>query len=123
MEILVVEDDDDCREILAGVLRRKFGKVAVSTAVNGKDGIDKFAEKRPEVVVTDMNMPEMGGVQMVDQIRRISPQTQIVVLTADTGRSLDDAPACDHYVLKPVNYRDLFTAIEQCLAKASPAAG
>jgi CheY-like chemotaxis protein len=120
VEILVVEDDDDCREILAGVLRRKFRDVAVSTAVNGRDGIKKFSAKRPQVVVTDMNMPEMNGVQLVEEIRQLNPETKIVVLTADTGQHpLEHSPACDHYVLKPVDYRDLFTAIEQCLAKVS----
>lgn len=116
MEILVVEDDDDCREILAGVLRRKFREVAVSTAVNGRDGIRKFSESKPGVVVTDMNMPEMNGLSMVAKIRQLSPETKIVVLTADTGAiPAEQSPLCDHFVLKPVDYCDLFSAIEKCL--------
>jgi CheY-like chemotaxis protein len=116
MEILVVEDDDDCREILAGVLRRKFRDVVVSTAVNGRDGIGKFSESRPGVVITDMNMPEMNGAEMVARIRQLSPETKVVVLTADTATAqLEHLPMCDHYVLKPVDYRDLFSAIEKCL--------
>lgn len=116
MEILVVEDDDDCREILAGVLRRKFREMVVSTAVNGRDGIRKFSESSPGVVVTDMNMPEMNGAEMVAKIRELRPETKIVVLTADTATAPQEhSPVCDHYVLKPVDYRDLFSAIEKCL--------
>ena len=68
MKILYVEDDDDTREDLRRYLKKKAGKVI--TAANGKEGLVKYAEERPDIVIADILLPEMNGMDMLKEIRR-----------------------------------------------------
>lgn len=125
ISLLVVEDDDESREILVAILSRKFSHATVYSAHNGKCGMDLFEIHMPDIVITDINMPEMSGVQMAGKIRAIRPGTKLIVLTADTGKAtLEDSVGSglevDHYILKPVDFGELLTAIEQCIAETSP---
>lgn len=80
----------------------------------------------PDVVITDMNMPDMSGVQMARTIRAINPTTKLIVLTGDSGPISPGAPsagerfATGHYLTKPVSFGLFFTAIEQCLGERYP---
>lgn len=117
--ILLVEDESDTREILTTILTMKFPEAALYTAGNGRTGLELFKDHKPDIVITDINMPEMGGVQMADKIREIKPDVKIIVLTADTGKAtLEHAVGkgfeIDHYILKPVSFPLLFAAIELC---------
>jgi len=120
--MLLVEDDKTNLDLLASILPRKFPGVELFTAENGVKGLQAFQTHLPDLVITDINMPEMNGVLMIDEIRAIAPGTRIIFLTGDTGnRSLKDSVAkgfvIDHLVLKPVNFADLFAAIEQCMGE------
>lgn len=120
--ILIVEDDSYTLEILGVVIRRKFAGLTVCTAGNGREGVEIFQRQGADIVVTDVNMPKMGGVEMVQAIRQIKPEVRVIVLTADTGKaaledSLGKGFQLDHYILKPIAYQNLFQAIERCLAE------
>ncbi|GFO64484.1 response regulator [Geomonas paludis] len=122
--MMLVEDDRDTLEILSVVLRRKYGDLKLCTAQNGREGVELFKERDADIVITDVNMPEMGGVAMVQAIRGIKPQVQFIFITADAGRatlehSVGAGFQLDHYIEKPIDYRDLFSAIEQSLAKVT----
>jgi len=125
ISLLIVEDDDESREILVAILSRKFPDVTVYSAHNGRSGVDLFKTHMPDIVITDINMPEMSGVQMAGKIRAARPDTKLIVLTADTGKAtLEDSVGkgfeVDHYILKPVDFGELLAAIEQCIAETSP---
>lgn len=122
ISVLLVEDEKDSREILTTILSMKFPEAALYTATNGITGLELFKTHMPEIVITDINMPEMGGVQMADRIRAIKPDAKIIVLTADTGKATLEVAVgkgfeIDHYILKPVSFPLLFAAIEQCLGE------
>jgi len=121
VSILLVEDEDAILKLLTTILARKFSDVVFYTAVNGRTGLELFESHMPDIVITDIKMPEMGGVQMADKIRAIKPDTKFIILTGDPGRSTDQVPVegefgFDHYIMKPVVCGALFAAIEQCLA-------
>jgi len=120
--ILIVEDDKDSKDLLVTIIGKKYPGLSIYFAINGKTGLELFKEHTPDIVITDINMPVMGGVQMTDKIRAIKPDTKIIVLTADTGKAaLEDAVGkgfeIDHYIMKPVDFRELFAAIEQCIGE------
>jgi len=120
--IMVVEDDKDTREILCVVIQRKFNGATICTANNGREGVELFKKQGADIVITDVNMPEMGGVEMVQAIRHLSPDVKVIVLTADTGKDALDASIqrgfqLVHFILKPVAYQSLFLAIDKCLAE------
>jgi YesN/AraC family two-component response regulator len=122
ISILIVEDDDLTREILANMLGKKFPGVPLYTAINGRTGLELFKTHTPDIVITDINMPEMGGFQLVVNIRSIKPDTKLIVLTGCAGEAaMKDAVAkdfeFDHFIVKPVVFQELFAAIEQCFGE------
>jgi YesN/AraC family two-component response regulator len=126
ISILFVEDDKATLDIFASIIPVKYPDVTLHTANNGKTGLELFKTHMSDIVVTDINMPEMGGMQMAGKIRAIKPGVKIIVLTADTGKAaLENAVGegfeIDHYILKPVNFGQLFAAIEQCLGEIATA--
>ena len=119
--IMIVEDDRDTLEILNVVLRRKFRDASFFTARNGREGVELFKKQQVDLVITDVNMPQMGGAEMVREMRIFKPDTQFIFITADTGKAtLEHAIGKGfrlvHYLAKPVAYQDLFNAVEQTLA-------
>ena len=121
-KLLLVEDDKDTRDLLLTILRAKFPGLDIFTAVNGRDAVEQFKTLLPDVVVTDVNMPEMNGLEMAGIVRKIKPAVKIVVVTADTGkealeRAMREGLKIDHYVLKPIHFQHLFHAVQLCLAE------
>jgi len=120
VSILLAEDEEAILKLLVTILARKFPDAVLYTAVNGRTGLELFKAHLPDIVITDIKMPEMGGVQMVDKIRAIKPDTKFIILTGDPGKSFDSGEKefeFDHYIMKPVLFGVLFAAIEQCLAE------
>lgn len=118
--ILVVEDEPVTLEFLVSSLAVKYPKAAIHKAMNGRGGLEIFKAHLPDIVITDINMPEMRGELMAEKIFAIKPDTKFIVLTGDSGKlSLEAAVGkgfkLDHYIEKPVDFRDLFGAIDQCM--------
>ncbi|MEO5361543.1 MAG: response regulator [Nitrospirota bacterium] len=78
--ILCVEDEAIILEGLKIVLRRRFNKVY--TATNGKEGIELFNNNKIDIVITDILMPIMDGLEMASKIKKSSPDTPILILSA-----------------------------------------
>ncbi|EAJ7694401.1 response regulator transcription factor [Campylobacter jejuni] len=113
--ILVVEDEIKTRESLINVLSERFSKVI--GAQNGDEGLKKFKKFKPDLVITDIAMPIMDGLDMVREIKEISDDVPIVVLSAYSEkerllRSIDIG--IDKYLIKPVDIEELFKVLD-CL--------
>ncbi len=115
LAILYVEDDPVTREELAQILRRRAREVLV--AENGREGLGLFRQFSPDLVVTDIRMPEMDGLQMAQAMREKSQGIKIIATTAysETSYLLQAIEAgIDHYVLKPVDIEKFIAAVEKC---------
>ncbi len=114
--VLVVDDEQIIRESLSFILKKEG--YAVDEAPNGKDALRKQQEQPYDVVVTDIEMPEMRGVELLERIRQGSPETLVVVITAfgsiETAVTALRKGAAD-YVLKPINFDDLLHRIKKLL--------
>jgi YesN/AraC family two-component response regulator len=118
MTLLYVEDDSDARELLSSMIARKYPGMKLLAAEDGSAGLELFQQYQPEIVLCDMCMPVMDGLQMVTEIRLLNPETSIIAITAycETDQLLTAIEiGFNHYLQKPVDYRALFTAIDQCL--------
>jgi len=78
-KILVIDDEQGIRNLLDTLLSRKGYDVVL--ADGGRKGLELFRRERPDVVVLDLNMPEMGGVAVLQQIRTLKPEQLVIVLT------------------------------------------
>lgn len=102
--LLYVEDDEHIREQLAHFLRRRVG--AFHVASNGAEGLELYRSHKPDIVVSDILMPEMDGLDMAAQIKAIDPYVPIILTTAfnETDYFLRAIQiGIDNYVLKPVD--------------------
>jgi YesN/AraC family two-component response regulator len=122
ISILLVEDEQDTLELFTNIITMKYPDVVLHSAINGRTGLELFKTHTPDIVMTDINMPEMNGVQLVDKIKAIKPDVMIIVLTAGTGKTILENPIgegfeIDHLIVKPVVFGELFAAIEQCIAE------
>lgn len=113
--ILVVEDEIKTRESLINVLSERFSKVI--GAQNGDEGLKKFKKFKPDLVITDIAMPIMDGLDMAREIKEISDDVPIVVLSTYSEkerllRSIDIG--IDKYLIKPVDIEELFKVLD-CL--------
>jgi len=114
--VLVVDDEQIIRESLSFILKKEG--FVVDEAPNGKEALRKQQEQPYDVVVTDIEMPEMRGVELLERIRQGSPETLVVVITAfgsiETAVDALRKGAAD-YVLKPINFDDLLHRVKKLL--------
>lgn len=112
MRLLYVEDDDDARALLATFLLRRVG--ALTLAADGEEGLEAFERERPDLVLTDIQMPRLDGLAMAERIRRLSPEVPIVVTTAFEHPSFllrAIELGVDKYVTKPIDSARLHGAL------------
>jgi YesN/AraC family two-component response regulator len=117
VSLLLVEDEELALKLLATILGKRFPGVAIFPASDGKAGLRVFEEHKPDIVITDINMPEMSGIQMTRRIRLLNPGVKIIALTAVSKSSDPDVNGMDHYIPKPINFAALIAAISDCLAE------
>jgi signal transduction histidine kinase len=115
LTVLYVEDDASAREPAAKFLRRRVGTVI--TAANGVKGLEAFRTHPVDILVTDILMPEMDGLAMVEEIRKVQEHLPIIVTTAFERtdyliRAIE--LSVDKYVLKPIASERLVGALLDC---------
>jgi DNA-binding NarL/FixJ family response regulator len=117
--IVIAEDHTILREGLCALLSSHAGFEVVGEAGDGREAI-RYAEKiRPDLILMDLSMPKMHGVDALREIKRRTPDTKIVVLTVHKNEEYIQASleaGADGYVLKDVSHVELVTAIETVLA-------
>ncbi len=116
-KILIVEDNQDFRDLLALMLKGQGYEVY--TADNGEEGIRLVDANCPDLIITDINMPRMDGIEMVRVLRR-KPECNkvpILVVSAYGSGSLKEAMSAgaDQAVRKPLDYDRLVVAISRLL--------
>ncbi len=117
---MCVEDEKPAREILCRLISMKYPGCKVHTAENGSVGLDTFKGHGVDIVLTDLNMPVMDGVQMAREMRGTNPNACIIALTAYNIEQYppeESADLFDHFLPKPVNPEQLFNAIDDCVSR------
>ncbi len=113
-KILVVDDEDIIRESLSFILKKE--KYEVEEAANGKIAFDMLKETSYDLVITDIEMPEMKGIELLDEIKKMNLQTNTIVITAygsmETAIAALRSGASD-YILKPVEFDELLFKVKK----------
>ena len=106
--ILIVDDDDIVLVGLRATLERDGYDVVV--ARSGYAAVDALSSRRFELVITDLMMPGLSGIGVLEQVRKVSPGTRVVVLSGYPRRSAADEAlrrGADEFLLKPIDYAQL----------------
>ncbi len=112
LTVLFVEDEKELRNALEGAIGDEFAKFVV--ARDGDDGLKKFKKYKPDIVITDILMPIRDGLEMAKDIKQISRETPIIVLSAfsEKERLLKAIDVgIDKYLIKPIDPDELMLAI------------
>lgn len=116
--ILVVEDDSGTRELLRELLLEEGHKVRM--ARNGKEALEWVTKETFDLVLTDLGMPEMDGIELLKTLRRISPDMRVIVVTgrADLeARARVKGPGAYDYVTKPFHPYTILEKVARALGK------
>lgn len=118
IKILLVDDDESSLTFLFSLLRKKFIKVL--KAPNGKEGFELYIKERPDVIISDIAMPIVNGLEMAEQIKQIDKNAVIILQTAFDNKELLFRAieiGITQYLLKPVD-RGKVLEILNSLAKS-----
>ncbi len=116
--ILLIDDEKILLEAVSDDL--KESGYEVTTAISGEEGLRSFKILQHDLVITDLKMENMDGLEVSRQIKQLNPETPIMILTG--YGSMETAIEAirldlDDYVVKPINRDDLLEKIHRCLKK------
>jgi len=120
LKILLVDDEPDILEIVSYNLTAEGYKVF--TAPNGADGVKKAKKEKPQLIILDVMMPEMDGIEACEQIRQI-PELKDVIITFLTARGEDYSlvagfeAGADDYITKPIKPKVLVSKVKALLRR------
>ena len=110
-KVLYVEDEPDLRAITTKLFKQFFTQV--DTANDGQAGLEQYKKDNYDLVISDINMPNLNGVEMVQQIKEANPDQSVIITSAQSDPadfiSLIDA-GVDKFVLKPLDLKKLIDA-------------
>lgn len=115
ISLLYVEDEPITRETMVNLLAKRVARI--HTASNGAEGLEAFQLHHPDIVLTDIGMPVLDGLEMSEAIKRLSPSTPIIVSTARQEspflmRAIDIG--IDKFLVKPFTPAALYDALLAC---------
>jgi YesN/AraC family two-component response regulator len=116
ISLLVVEDDDDTRPLVCRMIARRFPELNLLDADNGSAGVEVCLQHAPDIVITDISMPGMDGVAMVQEIKAIKEDTRFIAITAysDSGRVNElSRIGIGEYIPKPIEFKLIFAAVNR----------
>ena len=114
IKVLYVEDDTGVKEATLHLLKEFFSKVI--TASDGLEGLNLYKKEKPDLIITDIDMPHMSGLEMISRIRERDSDTAIVVFTAhsETEFLIESIKlGVDGYVLKPIDLKQFIQTIKK----------
>jgi DNA-binding NarL/FixJ family response regulator len=123
LTVSIVEDNDQLRGTLARVLSRADGFKCLSQYPNAEAAVEGVPKERPNVVLMDINLPGMNGVECVRRLKQLVPETQVVMLTVyeDTENIFNAlAAGASGYLLKRTKSAELLDAIRDVVRGGSP---
>jgi putative two-component system response regulator len=118
VSVLYVEDDRELRQNTARLLGSFF--TLVDTAENGLQGLEKFREDNYDLIITDINMPLMNGINMVREVKKENPRQIIIISAHDEARYLLELInlGVEHFVLKPLDLQLFLAVVEKAVKLA-----
>lgn len=122
VSILVADDDEDFRTLLAGALAREFPDARIECVGDGVAALDAFDRGRPSLAIFDLQMPNLDGMQLTGLVRaRAGTEAVPIVVISGSGGPAEwkrlSALGADGFLLKPVNVKDVVTLARRALAE------
>jgi YesN/AraC family two-component response regulator len=117
-KILIIDDEKPVRDVLNIALTEEG--YALSLAANGKQGLEIFQEKEPDIVITDVMMPEMDGIEVTKKLKDVSDKVDVVIMSGfGTEELVIEAlrAGASNYIKKPIAFDELFQILDTIIFK------
>lgn len=118
LKILCVEDDCFALEEMVTFLKKRAGKVF--SAADGQEGIRQYEIHKPDIIIADLLMPKMDGIEMLHRLKDMTPELHAIVISSigsvDTVLETVDI-GIDNYIIKPVEFDDLESKLNKVAEK------
>lgn len=118
VSILLAEDEDELREMLQEYLQLFFNRVY--SAASGDEAYDIYKQKKPNIILTDISMPNLDGLEMISRIRESDKETRIIVMSAHSEQEkllLAIKLHLESYLIKPIKTDKLKTTLLDIVAQ------
>jgi YesN/AraC family two-component response regulator len=118
-KILLVDDEAHVRKFV-GLILKQLGATAILEAGNGRDAIEIFKRESPNLVLLDVNMPIQDGIQTLREIRQISTECVVIMLTSLANRqTVEEALSlgADNYIRKDTPKDDILASLRQTITE------
>ncbi|MEK7701970.1 MAG: response regulator, partial [candidate division NC10 bacterium] len=118
-KILVVDDEQELLDVMVEWISQAGYRVL--SARSGREALKIFDQEHPELMITDLSMPKMSGLELIEAVRAISPETEILILTGQSSvASAIDAlhQGVFDYLTKPLNFAELQWSMQRALERA-----
>ena len=118
LTMLIVEDDPEAVTAVARLIARRYPDLVIHTAGTGIEGVALCRQHGVDIVITDINMPVMDGLQMACAIRSFECDARFIVLSGYNDREHIERAngiGVSDYIVKPIHFQKLFAAIDTCL--------
>lgn len=117
-KLLIVDDEADVRDFAANFFRKR--KLEVSTAASAEEAIEKVKQDKPDLVLMDIRMGAMSGIQALEQIKRIDQAIRVVMVTGTKPEENEAFAKCkelgaSNYVHKPLKLDELEQVVMNAL--------
>jgi DNA-binding NarL/FixJ family response regulator len=126
IRLLVVEDFAPFRQFIRSTLGERANLQVICEVADGLDGVQKGEELKPDLILLDIGLPTLNGIEAARQIRKLAPESKIIFLTqessADVMQEAISLGACG-YVVKARAATDLLAAVEAVIAEESFVSG
>jgi len=116
LTLLYAEDEEGIRKNIADSLR--YYAKEIYEASNGQEAYEIYKEKKPDIILSDIHMPILDGIEFIKKIRKENREVPVVMITAHTDKKyLLDAVELhmEKYIVKPVDLDELFETLEKCV--------
>ena len=116
IKLLLVDDHEIFLEGILSLLEGVEGIEILGTALNGREALDKFHDEVPDVLITDLSMPVMNGIELVHHVKELYPDTKILVLTMHDDRETISEiimAEAEGYLLKNTSKKELVKGIQK----------
>ncbi len=116
VSVLYVEDEEVLRNKTGSMLSKLFKKVEL--AADGIEGLDKYICNKYDIVITDISMPKMNGLELISHIHKANPHQEIIIMSAYTESEYTDqinTANVTGYIYKPVEMNQMFEVLNNSL--------
>ena len=122
IQLLYVEDDANARATTLEMLKNFFLETHITVARDGKEGLERFEEGEFDLILTDINMPRLSGIEMLKKMRKSEKKFAAIILSAynETDYFLDAIKLnVDGFMIKPLKYEQFLDVLDSVLKKIS----